>query len=57
MNKRNSPIPHTPEPEAVRRKLVAAYRKQAENPKLTEAERAEFLRMAEKWEATLPKKE
>ena len=41
------------EPEAVRRKLAAAYRKIAEGRRFTPAERAEFGRMADAWEATL----
>jgi len=44
------------EPPAVRRKLAASYRKLAEGRKYTPAERAEFARMADSWERTLPKK-
>ena len=40
-------------PATARRKLAADYRKQAADPKWTEAERAEFVRMAEAWERTL----
>ena len=39
-------------PASARRKLAADYRKQAADPKWTQAERAEFLRMAEAWERT-----
>jgi hypothetical protein len=42
-------------PEAVRRKLAAAYRKIAAGKRFTPAERAEFARMADAWERTLPK--
>lgn len=44
---------HT-EPEHVRRKLAAEYRREAGNTKRKKAERATFLRMAESWERTLP---
>jgi len=44
------------EPPAVRRKLAASYRKLAEGKRYTPAERAEFARMAQSWERTLPKK-
>jgi hypothetical protein len=44
------------EPEKARRKLVAALRKRAMSKRYTEAERQEFSRMADAWEATLPKK-
>ena len=44
-----------PLPERVRRKLAAQYRLEAENPKRKEIERAEFARMADAWERTLPK--
>ena len=40
-------------PAIARRKLAADYRKQAADPKWTEAERVEFVRMAEAWERTL----
>ena len=40
-------------PASARRKLAADYRKRAADPKWTEAERAEFVRMAEAWERTL----
>ncbi|MCY2954819.1 MAG: hypothetical protein NTU53_23050 [Planctomycetota bacterium] len=43
------------EPEYVRRKLAAAYRKRAADPTLKPLERAEFARMAEAWAKTLPK--
>jgi len=43
------------EPEAARRKLSAAYRKRAGDKRYTQAERAEFARMADAWAATLPK--
>jgi hypothetical protein len=35
--------------------LVAEYRKIAAGKRFTPAERAEFARMADKWERTLPK--
>ena len=44
------------EPESVRRKLAAAYRKRAADPKLSDEDRAEFARMADMWAATLPDK-
>ncbi|MDB5328919.1 MAG: hypothetical protein JWP03_70 [Phycisphaerales bacterium] len=43
-----------PEPEAARRKLVAALRKRAVSKRYTPAERAEFARIADAWAATLP---
>ena len=42
------------EPEAGRRKLAAALRKRSMSKRYTEAERAEFARMADAWAATLP---
>jgi hypothetical protein len=42
-------------PEPARRKLAAAYRKIATGRRFTPAERAEFARMADAWERTLPK--
>jgi hypothetical protein len=42
-------------PERVRRKLAADYRREADNPKRKKADRAEFARMADAWERTLPK--
>jgi hypothetical protein len=50
-----APKPYT-EPPAVRRKLADSYRKLANGKKYTPAERAEFARMADSWERTLPKK-
>ena len=47
--------PRYTEPEHVRRKLAEAYRKEAGNPRWKKAERAEFARMADSWERTLPK--
>lgn len=46
----------TAEPEHVRRKLVAGYRKLADGKRLSKAERAEFARTADLWERTLPEK-
>ena len=46
----------TTEPEPARRKLVVAYRKRANDERLTSAERLEFARMADAWAATLPEK-
>lgn len=43
------------EPVDVRRKLAAAYSKEAADPKWTPTERAEFSRMADSWARTLPK--
>jgi len=53
----NKPQPnmHT-EPEPVRRKLAADYRKRSTEKRWTDEERATFARMAESWERTLPKK-
>ena len=48
------PQPMHTVPESARRKLAAAYRKQAAGKRFTPAERAEFARMAEAWERTLP---
>jgi hypothetical protein len=45
------------EPEHVRRKLAARYRRLASGSRFSKAERAEFGRMADSWERTLPKKE
>jgi hypothetical protein len=42
-----------PDPEPVRRKLAAAFRESATDPRHTPAERAEFARMAAAWERTL----
>jgi len=50
----NPPKMHV-EPEAVRRKLAEAYRKEADNRRWTKKERAAFLAMAESWERTLKK--
>ena len=43
------------EPEAVRRKMAAAYRALADGTKHTPADRKEFARIANVWAATLPK--
>lgn len=56
MKRNTKPVPLAREPEAVRRKLAAEYRRLAESPRHSPAERAEFARMAERWEATLPRK-
>jgi hypothetical protein len=48
-------LAHT-EPETVRRKLAAELRKLATEKRFTKATRAEYLRMAEQWEKTLPEK-
>jgi len=37
-----------------RRKLAAAFRERAADPRYTKAERAEWNRMAAAWERTLP---
>jgi hypothetical protein len=55
MRKQPKPKLYT-EPEGVRRKLAAAYRKLATGKRFTPAERAEFARMADAWAATLPQK-
>jgi len=44
------------EPEAVRRKFAEELRKLAGRKRNTPQERAEFLRMADAWAATLPQK-
>ncbi len=44
------------QPEAVRRKLAAGLRKRSRESRWTDGERAEFARMAESWERTLPEK-
>jgi hypothetical protein len=54
--KKQKPTPTYAEPEAARRKLAAAYRQRAEDKNLTRDEKAEFLRMAELWQKTLPRK-
>jgi hypothetical protein len=46
--------PHT-EPEHVRAKLAASYRRLASGRRFSKAERAEFGRMADSWERTLHK--
>jgi hypothetical protein len=46
----------TTEPLATRKRLAAAYRKRSTDKRLTPAERADFARMADAWERTLPKK-
>ena len=59
MSKRNRqpdrPTMHV-EPLAVRRKLADEYRRQADNPKLTRRERADFAKLADAWQATLAEK-
>ena len=55
MAKQNQSTIHA-EPEPVRRKLVAELRKLATGKRHTAAERAEYLRIAEQWEKTLPKR-
>jgi hypothetical protein len=55
MKEPKPPTIHT-EPEHVRRKLAAALRKRSRQARWTDAERAEFARMAESWERTLPEK-
>lgn len=52
--KRVEPAKLYREPEAVRRKLAAAYRALAADPQRPVEERAEFARMADAWAATLP---
>ena len=47
--------PRYTEPEHVRRGLAEDYRREAGNRRWKKAERAEFARMAESWERTLPK--
>jgi len=42
--------------EPARRKLAQAFYKRAAGKRFTPAERAEFGRMAEAWQKTLPKK-
>ena len=49
------PTMHT-EPLAVRRKMVEAYRREANNPKWKRREREAFARLAETWAATLDEK-
>lgn len=44
------------EPVSVRRKLVVAYREMAKDRKYKPHERAEFARIADRWERTLPVK-
>ena len=46
--------PYT-ENERVRRRLATALRKRSRESRWTEAERAEFARMAASWERTLPR--
>jgi hypothetical protein len=55
MSKLKTPTLHV-EPESVRRGLAEAYRKRSLEKRWTDAERAEFARMAESWKETLPKK-
>lgn len=47
--------PQYAETEHARRKLAEGYRQEAKNTRWKKAERAEFARMAETWERTLPK--
>ena len=54
-SKRREATATTDIPAAARGKLVTGYRKLATVKKYTEAERAEFARMADSWAATLPK--
>jgi hypothetical protein len=44
------------QPEHVRRKVAMELRKLATVRRFTDAERAEFARMAESWQRTLPQK-
>jgi hypothetical protein len=46
---------HT-EPEHIRRGLAESYRKRSMEKRWTDAERAEFARMADSWERTLSPK-
>jgi hypothetical protein len=46
---------HT-EPLAVRRKLAAQYATMAEDTHYSKAERADFARIAQRWQATLAEK-
>ncbi|MGA2497278.1 MAG: hypothetical protein ABSH20_06030 [Tepidisphaeraceae bacterium] len=59
MKKKPKTLPEIPklyvDPEPARRNVAAAYREEAGSPKWTPAERAEFGRMADSWERTLPK--
>ena len=50
----SKPEPMHNVPESARRKLAAAYRKNATAKRFTPAERMEFARMADAWEKTLP---
>lgn len=43
-------------PEKARRQFVASLRKLAGGKRFTQAERTELARMADAWEATLPKR-
>ena len=51
----NPPKLHV-EPEAARRKLAEAYRKEAANRRWKKRERAAFLAMAESWQRTVQNK-
>lgn len=59
MSKHNAaqsrPPMHT-EPPAVRRKLAERYEQMAKDKRFTAAERAEFARIAQRWQATLDEK-